>query len=62
MRAPWSLQGFDLLMHFERAGNNNDGNKWEEMLEFRKKIQAQFSLGQHMIQHNDIRGKFLGEF
>src|SRR5207249_10223934 len=55
MRAARSLKRFQLLMYFQSARDDHDGNKRQKLLEFGQKIEAQFSFGENMIQNNNVR-------
>ena len=60
MGATRPLQGFHLLLHFQRAGDDDDGNKGQQFLEFRQEVQAEFALGQHMVENQKI-GRVRGD-
>ncbi len=51
MGAARALQRVDLLMHFQRAGNDDDGDEGQQFLELRQKIQAQFAVGQDVVEN-----------
>ena len=50
VRAAWSLQRANLLMHFKRSGNNYDRDKRKQFFEFRQKIESQFAIGKNVIE------------
>src|SRR5262245_46678523 len=54
MRAAWSLQRTNLLVHFERAGHDDDRQEREQLLQRGQKVQPKFASIQHMIENDQV--------
>ena len=55
MRAARALERANLLVHFQRAGNNDDGHEGQELFELWQKIEAEFAIREDMIQNEQLR-------
>ena len=53
MGPAWSLKYAELLMHFQRARDNDDRHMGQQLLEIAEVIQAQFAMGKDMVQDNE---------
>src|SRR6266571_8364083 len=55
MRAARPLERLELLLHFERTRNDDDGDERQQVLECRQKIEAAFARLQDVIEDERVR-------
>jgi len=60
--AAGALEGAHLLVDFERAGNNDDGDMGEEFLEAGEEFEAEIALGKDVVEDDGAGGVLGGAF
>ena len=61
MGAARALERLHLLVHLQRAGDDDDGHKRQQLLELGQEIQAELALRQHVVEDQQV-GPFAGNW